>query len=202
MPAEEKKFLTEVPNENESLFDTVKYYFDRVEEYFEFSEFDFHPTGENEYYADIKVRSKGSQTSWGIGYKLGDRPELGYVAIGTELPIRAPQKVRSAIAELIARINNRIAFGYFSVDMDDGFIGFNSDINLQDGVYTWSMFYAQLHHCISIPDEFINCIQSVVDCKSTPKEAFNAVMNINNSACNGLGIKRYLKRWQSWLSAQ
>ena len=62
------------------------------------------------------------------------------------VPLRAPEKRRTQMAEAITRANFGLMFGCFQLDMSDGTILYHTAIPTGDGVITEQQFL-HLHHC-------------------------------------------------------
>lgn len=69
-----------------------------------------------------------------------ENEEINSVRAYTPLPLNIPEARRVAVAELLARINRRMANGNFELDFSDGEIRFGVVLDLMDGVLTQAMF--------------------------------------------------------------
>jgi len=109
------------------------------------------------------------------GYVAANEEE-GVVRVHIWVPPKAPKAKRRAMAELLARINERVALGGFQLDMDDGEMNYKTCVilgesELHDNIMK-HLFCANLWAIKT----FFPAINMVLFGNSTPRHAANTVV--------------------------
>lgn len=108
--------------------------------------------------------------------------EEGVVRVHICVPPKAPTAKRCAMAELLARINERVALGGFQLDMDDGEISYKTsailgESELHDDIMK-NLFRANWWAI----NTFFPAINMVLFGNSTPRHAVNTVLRACQSS--------------------
>lgn len=85
--------------------------------------------------------------------------------------IHVPNDKQSQIAELVCRINQRVAVGCFEFDYSDNAIRFKSSIDIEGGEFTSTMFFNMLKGALSIMDKSFPAFMAVLYGDITPETA-------------------------------
>lgn len=87
--------------------------------------------------------------------------EDNIVRIYSTLPVNVPELRRSAIAELITRINESLGSGNFEMDFADGQVRVKTTLDLMDGTLTQAMLMRIFMINLSITDQNLQTIMGV-----------------------------------------
>ncbi len=124
---------------------------------------------------DLSLRVEGE---W-CGYQmfLTWQPEISALLFACAYELRAPEPLRSQIAELVARINEWLIVGHFDLWIENGLIVYRHSLLLRGQN---SASFGQLEDlvdiCVRECERFYPSFQFVVWGGKTPREAFDAAI--------------------------
>ncbi len=87
----------------------------------------------------------------------------------------APEEKRSAIAELITRINYRLWVGTFAMDYEDGEILFKATVDIDGMNLGFTVMRNLVYCCFSMMDKLAPAFERIIAGESTPEEALAAL---------------------------
>ncbi len=96
--------------------------------------------------------------------------------VAGRLPTKVPQGARPAIAELTTRINCNLRIGAFKMDFDTGEIHFHASAPLVEDHLHEQIFWCLMMATVTMLDQFMPAILSVIYGNEEPAAALNQVM--------------------------
>ena len=103
--------------------------------------------------------------------------EINSLRVYTPVPLNIPEARRVAVAELLTRINSRMANGNFELDFSDGMVRFGVVLDLMDGALTQAMFMRIFMLSLQGCDYYSPTIMSVVYGSLSPDLALEMLDN-------------------------
>lgn len=102
--------------------------------------------------------------------------EEGVLLIQSQYGAMVPPEYRNEIAELIARLNNRIRLGNFGLDLDNGIVTFEYAVDVEDGELVPSMILRAIALVIAMLDTYRDGFTSVLYRNTTPEMAMQQMI--------------------------
>jgi hypothetical protein len=90
-------------------------------------------------------------------------------------PITASEDKRQAVAEFLTRANYGLMIGNFELDFSDGEIRYKTSINLAGENLSFALIKNLVYTNVSMMDEYLPGILSVIDSDALPKEAITKI---------------------------
>lgn len=116
---------------------------------------------------------------------LALQDDEGRFAMVSLLPLKAPEMLHNACAELLVRINNKIGLGHFDLDFSDGQIAFRTAIPVGEGSRLRASVIEHVireHH--TLVNQFLPPISAVLFANQTPREAIAAAKEREKEAAS------------------
>lgn len=151
-------------NETQSLFELVG-------QYLQGDDLNFESVADNAGYIGTL---DGEHMNCKIVIRTDSESDLHSFQVTSLLPVKAPIKTRTVMAELFARINYDLAIGAFELNMDDGSLSYGVIIDLMDGVLTKSMLERMVGVNLNIVDEYAPTFISVMYGGVNSSDAYKA----------------------------
>ncbi len=134
---------------------------------------------------DLDITEEGNRATYQFtGEVSGDFNFRGYVEVyeerpGIEVylyaPGTVPERRRSEVAELLARINYGLVMGSIGLDLEDGTLRFKDAIDVKDGILSITMVNALVDRGMAILDDFLPAVMAVTHANVLPKDAYAEV---------------------------
>ena len=106
-----------------------------------------------------------------FNFHIQGNEEKGFLGFYIQHFTFVPEERRSAMAELITRLNYRLWVGYFAMDYEDGEILFKASLDIDGMNLGFSVMRNQLYCCFFMLDKFAPAFEHVIAGDSTPEEA-------------------------------
>lgn len=113
---------------------------------------------------------RGDHGSWRFIVEVVDREERGVIIVSF-VPVNVPAARRTAVAELLTRINFSKAMAFFALDMSDGEVVYKSGFDLVDAVLTPEMFDGTFLLNAQTLDHYLPAIMQVCFSQVEPEAA-------------------------------
>ena len=148
---------------NQSLFDIVLDYFKSRE--WPYDQIEEQPT--------LHLSYSGENGDWDyFAYVNEENQQASFYSI---YPEKTPEKMRTAMAELLTRINYGMPIGNFEMDMDDGEIRFKTSVDVTDDRLSFGLLTQLSESNLYLMDRYYPAIQSVIDDGTGPLEALGLI---------------------------
>ena len=93
------------------------------------------------------------------------------LSVNARLPVRVPLEQRLLAAEYVARANNGLLVGHFSLDMSDGEICYKGATPYNGGELTPAMVEPLIHYCLGTADKYLPGLMKLIYSQSITPEA-------------------------------
>ena len=110
-----------------------------------------------------------------------ENDDINSLRVYTTLPINIPVARRPVVAELLTRINNKIANGNFELDFSDGELRYSAILDIMDGVLTQAMFARLFMIGLQASDYYFPTIMGVVYAGTTPALALELLEQVGET---------------------
>jgi len=118
----------------------------------------------------VQVTAQGEQGVYYVSFSVLDHPAR--VRVWTTFPVVVPEPRRSAVAELMARLNYMFVIGSYVLDMDDGVLRFTVPIPIFDAPALTAQIRLTLKATMAtIDDTFRTFFRLLFDRELSPAEA-------------------------------
>ncbi len=98
--------------------------------------------------------------------------------------VNVPEERRMAIAEFLTRANAGIVLGNFEMDFEDGEIRYKTSIDVTDDFLSQALIKRLVYANVSMMDEYLPGIQSVIAGDASPLEAILTIEVANDMQDN------------------
>ena len=88
-------------------------------------------------------------------------------------PFKVPQVKRSAVTEVLVRVNYALANGAIDMDMQDGEIRYKAGVDVRDGVISARMINDMVDSGTSVLNQYLPAIAAVIYAGLTPEQALH-----------------------------
>lgn len=116
---------------------------------------------------------QGKNGEWNCFAQIrDDQAQFAFYSI---CPVPAPEDKRLAVAEFLTRANSGMILGNFELDFNDGEIRYKTSIDVTDDFLSQSLIKQLVYANVSMMDEYLPGIQSVIAGEATPVEAIRKI---------------------------
>ena len=121
----------------------------------------------------LSLAFQGENGKW-ICYAKS-RTEQAQFVFYSICPVNAPENKRSSVAEFITRANYGTIIGNFELDYTDGEIRYKTSIDVEGSNLTFPLIKQLVYANVTMMDEYLPGIVSVIEGDVEPKEAIRAI---------------------------
>ncbi|MCD6499170.1 MAG: YbjN domain-containing protein [Deltaproteobacteria bacterium] len=111
----------------------------------------------------------GKNGTWACLARVSDGRNL--FAFYSIFTTNVPEERRTAVADLLTRINYGLPLGNFELDFADGEIRFKTSIDIQGGTLTFDMWKTVVYVNVFTMDMYFPALTKVVEGTTTPEQA-------------------------------
>ena len=116
---------------------------------------------------------KGKNGEWNCFAQIRD--EQAQFVFYSIYPTEAPEDKRLAIAEFLTHANSGMILGNFELGFEDGEIRYKTSIDVTDDFLSQSLIKQLVYANVSMMDEYLPGIRSVIAGEATPVEAIRKI---------------------------
>ncbi len=94
-------------------------------------------------------------------------------------PVKAPEKVRQAVADFITRANYGLRIGNFEMDFDDGEVRYKSSLDFENAALTAVLIKNAIYPAVQTMDRYLPGLMGVIYGNKLPSDAIVEIENVD-----------------------